>query len=526
MTSEHYITLMQTLGGLGVFLLGMIVMTDGLRALAGPAMRQVLVKFTRSPLTGALTGAGCTAILQSSSATTVAAVGFVGAGVMSFSEALGIIFGANIGTTITGWLVVLVGFKLQLATVMLPVILVGVVLKLFSKNKLATLGYALAGFGLIFVGISMMQQGMTGVEQIITPESFPPDTWLGRIQLVLLGVLITLITQSSSAGVAAALTALFAGAINFNQAAALVIGMDLGTTATAAMATIGGSIGSRRTGFSHVIYNGFTAVGALLLLTPFTYFSSTYFPGSLTNNAEVALVAFHTTFNIIGVIVVLPFTKQFAAFIKKVIAQNELSYVDQLDSQLLAEPSVALTTVFSTLKVQLHQLLSYIQWLLNNTHRKCLIDFAQLQIALDETHAYVDLIHLDRSNSDEWNKLINIIHVLDHMQRIHERCDEASTHSANLLRQQQVDAILEQVRDEISQIATCFDEEQWRKAQKIAYSTRKNLAKMLEPVRNNIMERIAQGELTVPQATELMEGMRWLQRIINHIARIAHHLSH
>ena len=125
---------MQSIGGLGIFLLGMIVLTDGLHALAGNAMRNALMKFTRSPLTGAITGATTTAILQSSSATTVAAVGFVGAGLMSFSASLGIIFGANIGTTITGWLVVLLGFKLKLGTIILPVIFVGAILKLFSKQ--------------------------------------------------------------------------------------------------------------------------------------------------------------------------------------------------------------------------------------------------------------------------------------------------------------------------------------------------------------------------------------------------------
>ena len=137
-------------------------MTDGLRALAGSAIRGALMRFTRSPLSGAVTGAVSTAILQSSSATTVAAVGFVGAGLITFSASLGIIFGANIGTTMTGWLVALLGFKLNLGTVILPVILVGTILRLFGNGRAANIGYALAGFGLIFVGITLMQQGMSG----------------------------------------------------------------------------------------------------------------------------------------------------------------------------------------------------------------------------------------------------------------------------------------------------------------------------------------------------------------------------
>ena len=123
--------ILNTLGGLGVFLLGMVVMTDGLKAIAGGALRHALAQFTKSPTSGAITGAIGTAIIQSSSATTVAAVGFVGAGLITFSQSLGIIFGANIGTTITGWLVAIVGFKIEIDSIALPFVLVGVLLRLF-----------------------------------------------------------------------------------------------------------------------------------------------------------------------------------------------------------------------------------------------------------------------------------------------------------------------------------------------------------------------------------------------------------
>ena len=134
MTENLYIAI-QALGGLGLFLLGMVIMTEGLREMAGDAIRSALMRFTSSPTTGAVTGAVSTAILQSSSATTVAAVGFVGAGLMTFTSSLGIIFGANIGTTITGWLVALLGFKLKLGAIMLPLIFVGVIMRMFTRGK-------------------------------------------------------------------------------------------------------------------------------------------------------------------------------------------------------------------------------------------------------------------------------------------------------------------------------------------------------------------------------------------------------
>lgn len=515
---------MQAIGGLGIFLLGMIVLTDGLHALAGNAMRNALMKFTRSPLTGAITGATTTAILQSSSATTVAAVGFVGAGLMSFPASLGIIFGANIGTTITGWLVVLLGFKLKLDTIILPVIFIGAILKLFSKKRLATIGFSCAGFGLIFVGISMMQQGMVDIENLITPEQFPPDTWIGRIKLLLLGVIFTLITQSSSAGVAVALTALYAGAINFNQAAVLVIGMDVGTTVTAAMATIGASIGSKRTGFSHVIYNVLTAVGALLLLTPFTLSFNFLFPNEFVNNPEIALVAFHSFFNLIGVILILPFTKQFAQMMTTIVKSSTSLYSQQLDRALLSEPSIALTAALSTTKLQLIDLLCYIQNLIEESEHDN-IDFEHLQIVLDETHSYVDLIHLDPNSKPEWKKLLMIIHVLDHMQRLHERCSEESHLARTVSHISEIKSALEQVKHATDLMISHVKEEQWEDAFKIAKATRINLSKQMEPIRNNIMTDIALGELTVPQATSNMEAIRWLQRVFNHIARISYHLK-
>lgn len=198
-------TVIHAIGGLGLFLLGMIVITDGLRALAGNAMRKVLMRFTHSPLSGVLAGATTTAILQSSSATTVATVGFVSAGLISFSGALGIIFGANIGTTFTGWLVAILGFKLKLSTAVLPLLFIGASLNLFAKGRWPSLGYAIAGFGLIFVGITSMQDAMGSLNELITPEKLPADTLVGRLQLVALGIITTVITQSSSAGVATTL---------------------------------------------------------------------------------------------------------------------------------------------------------------------------------------------------------------------------------------------------------------------------------------------------------------------------------
>ncbi|MDH5425075.1 MAG: Na/Pi symporter, partial [Gammaproteobacteria bacterium] len=416
-----------------MFLLGMIIMTGGLKSLAGDYMRAVIMRFTHNPATGAVTGAVTTAVLQSSSATTVAAVGFVGTGLLTFSESLGIIFGANIGTTITGWLVVLLGFKLDLANVMLPVILLGVVFKLFGNKKLAMLGLSLAGFALIFVGIGLMQTAMTSVSEVITPDVFPDSSWSGRLQLFLLGVVITVITQSSSAGVAIALTALFAGAVEFEQAAAIVIGMDVGTTSTAALAVVGGNVSAKRTGLSHVIYNLMTGCGALLLLSPYIYLWEAASATAITENAELALVAFHSVFNVLGVLLILPFVSQFSNLVKKLIAEKESPYTSGLDNSLLRDNAVAIAALSASMQRETLALLRHLRHLLGDVRDVKAVDLEELQQALNTTHVFADLIHIKDEKEKYRVQLLALIHMLDHMQRLHERLDEDAVRAETVL---------------------------------------------------------------------------------------------
>jgi phosphate:Na+ symporter len=519
---EHLDSILKAMGGLGLFLLGIIIMTDGLRTLAGDAVRKALMRFTHSPLSGAITGSIATAILQSSSVTTVAAVGFVGAGLISFSESLGIIFGANIGTTITGWLVALLGFKLKLGNIMMLFVFIGALLKLFAKGRLATFGYTLAGFSLIFVGITMMQQGMSGFSEFITPSQLPPDTLIGRLKLVAFGIVFTIITQSSSAGVASTLTALYAGAVNFEQATALVIGMDVGTTVTAALATIGQSTEARRTGFSHVIYNILTAIGALFLITPFTIFVQNFFPAALTQNAEISLVAFHSTFNVLGAIIILPFTRSFASLMFKLIPAKKSLYTDKLDTMLLEQPTMALNAVQDSIHKEIIALLGHISAILGDTKGKR-VNIKELQTALDNTHAYIDQISVTSESGAEWERLISVIHTLDHMQRLHERCEEEEDRAITLRKTKE----FQQERDimilTVNSIIQAMKSKQWHKMLKIALRTKNKLYKRIRPYRRMDVSQNAKGELDVPKGTDYLESIRWLKRVSWHLVRISYH---
>ncbi len=523
--SENLFIGVQALGGLGLFLLGMIIMTEGLRELAGDAIRAALMRFTSSPTSGAVTGAICTAVLQSSSATTVAAVGFVGAGLMTFTSSLGIIFGANIGTTITGWLVALLGFKLKLGMVMLPLILAGALMRLFAKGKAKSAGFALAGFGLIFVAIGIMQTSMEGMHGIVSPQSLPPDTIIGRIQIVLLGALATMITQSSSAGVAATMTALSVGAINFEQGLALIIGMDVGTTITAVIATIGGTTNARRTGLSHMIYNLFTAVGALLLITPYISIWNAISPGALQANTEIALVAFHTTFNTLGVILVLPVTSQFARMMKKLVPEPGSVFSATYDDALLQTPEFALSAVQDNLLLYYVGLLNHTQSILDSNGPDKRADLGRLRFALDETGNYLDQIELEGAVDANWERMLALVHALDHLQRLYERCEEDEDRAITAREAADLSSTKQMLLHSINATLEGIMLDKW---DDIVIQNREadmHISEQVDPMRDIIASAVVSGRIDVPEATDCLEAIRWLERVSHHLARISLHIQ-
>jgi len=398
------------------------------------------------------------------------------------------------------------------------------VMRLFAKDRLATIGFSIAGFGLIFVGISLMQDGMSGLNNVITPDFFPEDTILGRIKLFLLGLAITFVTQSSSAGVAAAVTALAAGAISFEQAAAMIIGMDVGTTFKTAIAAIGGSVGARRTGLSHIIYNMFTAIGAMLMLTPFILFWEWSVPGFIGNNSEIALVAFHSFFNTLGVIVVLPFTTQFASLIEKVVPEKESLFTRGLDKSLLKDNGMAITALTMSVQRETLALLKHLIFLLGNTVNGYLTNLEEMQQALDKTHSFADHIHIKDEKEKHRLKLLSLIHALDHMQRLHERIDEDAdrAETARFLN------LLDEPRKKLSHLITGLLSEDALDvdADKLVHFNNylDYLDEKTESLRDQTMAKIAVSELSVDEANRHLEAIRWLRRVSIHVHKIVYHL--
>ncbi len=516
--------LITAIGGIGVFLLGMVVMTEGLKSLGGARISAWLADATRSPASGAVTGAIGTAILQSSSATTVAAVGFVGAGILTFSQSLGIIFGANLGTTITGWMVALVGFKLQLGSLLLPLIFVGVMLRIFASQRTAQIGLALAGFGLIFLGIDLLQTAAADHADFVDMQMLPADSWFGRIRLVLIGILITVITQSSSAGVAAALVAINAGAINFEQGAALVIGMDVGTTITAAIATIGGSRSARRTGFSHVIYNCLTALGALLLIAPFVFAWETTL-GPLESSPEIGLVAFHSSFNLLGAVIVLPFTRHFANLMYRLVPEDVDSTSPEIDPAVLKEPAVALLTAERVIRGEFLTLMININLILEEKEHVIRADMTRLKQNLDRMHDLLDRIEIGNPDSRDARGLIALLHTIDHMRRLHERCDEDLQRAVVASRRQEIRSVEEVLDRQIDVVIEAIQTRDFEQARQVAAETYTRILALEDPQREELYTSAARGEIGLRYATECAEALRWLTRVSRHISRICFYLD-
>lgn len=331
------------LGGVGLFLVGMTMLTDGLKLAAGRALERILAAWTRTPLHGLVTGIFLTALLQSSTAMTVAAIGFVNAGLLTFTSALWVVFGSNVGTSVTGWLVAWIGFKMKIDAFALPLIGLGMALKLTGEGtRRGGLGMVLAGFGLMFLGIDILKNGFAGSATAL--PTLGKDL-AGLVMAVGIGVVVTILLQASSATLTLVLTAVSSGLVPVEAGAAIVIGANVGTTLTGILAAIGATSHARRLAAAHVLFNVVTAVVALAILSPLLWLIHTIGVWALGNGDVVTqLVIFHTGFNVLGVLLMWPLSQPLVRFLLARFGQAEedLGRPRYLDRNVVAVPALAL----------------------------------------------------------------------------------------------------------------------------------------------------------------------------------------
>ena len=326
------------LGGLAIFLYGMKLMSDGLQKMAGVKMRQMLSIATTNRFAATFSGMLVTSIIQSSSATTVMVVGFTSAGLLTLYQALGVIFGANIGTTMTAWVVSLFGFKMKISLFALPVIAIGFFSQFLPSKWVAVrrIGEAAIGFGLLFLGLDIMKNTIPA-DFAQNPfvvnwlSKLTPDTALSLIAIILTGSILTVILQSSSAVMAMTLTCAAAGIINFPTACALCLGENIGTTITANLASIGASKNARRAAVGHFLFNFLGVIWVGLIFKHFIALVDWFIPGApygtdpevLNSVLPYHVSAFHTIFNIANTIVMLPLLKQLAKLTLIIIPKSK-----------------------------------------------------------------------------------------------------------------------------------------------------------------------------------------------------------
>ena len=346
---ESVVLLGSIIGGLGLFLLAIGMMTDGLKLAAGNALRTLLAKWSKTPFRGVVSGAAMTALVQSSSAVTVASLGFVNAGLLSMRHALGIVYGANIGTTMTGWLVAMVGFKLNIQAVALPMIGVGMILKLLKPNsRLASVGIAIAGFGLFFVGIDSLKTAFEGIVSTFDLSQFKAEGVEGFLMYLVIGFVMTVLTQSSSASIALTITAATSGMVGIYAAGAMVIGANIGTTSTAMFASIGATSSAKRVAAAQVVFNVVTAVVAALIL-PLLFGLIHWITAVAEIDADpgITLAIFHTLFNLLGVALIFPLNDRLASFLEQrfVSLEEEASKPKHLDKNIAQTPDLAVNAL-------------------------------------------------------------------------------------------------------------------------------------------------------------------------------------
>lgn len=513
------------LGGVGLFLLGMILMTDGLKTAAGNALRKALARFTGGRFSALVSGATLTALVQSSSATTLATIGFVSAGILTFEQAVGVVFGANLGTTSTGWLVSLLGFKVSVAAFALPMVGAGALANLLGRGRWRAAGLAVAGFGLIFVGIDQLQTGMASLATRLDPSMLPGDTFLGRLALVGLGVLMTVVMQSSSAAVATTLAALHAGTIGLDHAAALVIGQNVGTTVTAGLAAIGASTAARRTALAHALFNLLTGIVALATLPLFVRLARELVdnldgPGGAPD-AALALAAFHTLFNLLGVMLLLPVIRQFSRLVVRLVPERRGAMTRFLDHSVGEIGPIGVEAAHRTAREIAVRAVAVLAARANgkpDATEHLTLDAASG--AISEARRFLGRVRSSDVEPDRARHL-GVLHALDHLEELAEAAHAGP--SPALLAE--VPAAREPVAEALRLTGVWLAEPGGGAPRAETAAHAGQAAAELTSGRRLILEKTAAGELDAEQADARIGALRWLDRVARHLARAVHYLE-
>ena len=442
--NEH-LDMWKFLAGLGIFLFGMHLLEESVKSLSGKTFRRMIRLYTNGRLRAIGSGSLVTAVLQSSSAVSLMVLAFVGAGVLSMENAIGVMMGSNIGTTFTAWIVATLGFKLKIESFAFPLIGIGGVGLIFlgSYAKLLQSSKLLIGFGFLFLGLDYMKFSVEGLAHSFNLDQISAyGLWL----YLLVGIVITALMQSSSASIAIVLTALNSQLINFNMAVAMAIGANVGTTITVLLGSIGAAQPKKRVGFSHLIFNVVTAIVAFSSLPALVWCIELFF--DINSNNVMGLALFHTLFNTLGVVIFLPFVGLLSRVLYRLFPDYKAMLTLYIDQTPTAVPDAATTA----LRKEIHHLLEECQFYnlrLLKIDEKLVFDNdcpfernSKKRLTLDKFYENIKLLHaeiftfysrlqnekLDRTEARDLERLIyasrNIMNSIKNFKGVRHNFDE------------------------------------------------------------------------------------------------------
>lgn len=540
------------IGGLGLFLFGLRFMSDGLQSVAGDRMRTILEKGTRSPIRGVLTGMLVTGLIQSSSATTVLTVGLVNAELLTLRQAIGVIMGANIGTTLTAYLI---GFNLQ--DYALPILGLGALIYLFSKVKRSQMiGQALFGFGLLFFGLTLMGTGMEPLKDVSFFTSLMTSIDNNSLIGVAIGALMTLVIQSSSAAIGVLQQLAYQGAITYHQAVPFLFGDNIGTTITALLASIGTSVAARRTALTHTIFN---VLGTIIFLPLFlmgffeklvVWFTNYLFvllPGFTgtwdTLNIKLQIAQTHAVFNISNAMIQLPFVALLAYIVTRIIA-DEAEVHDPyrprfIDRRFLTNPPLALAQAKrETLHMARMAFEAFNNAIdhFNNPQDDSLEKSMALEVGIDRlereiTDYVVQASRKQLSTAESINaniilqSLNDIERIGDHCENIIEQADYAQKNQVSFSgeAQEELQTIIEMTKNALILAYQTLEHHDVDAGEKVLPIEEK-VDELQEDYRRNHIRRLNEGICNGSNGAVFLDMLTNLERISDHCRNIAQYI--
>lgn len=536
-----------TIGGLGLFLFGMIQMSEGLKKAAGGKLKGILESMTKKRVIGCLVGAGITALIQSSSAATVMVVGFVNAGLLTLKQAISVIIGTNIGTTATAWLVSISGFKVEISSYALPAIAIGFALHVFAKTRtMKNVGQIVLGFGVLFIGISFMKGAFDGLEDSRATHAFLIKISDIPVLALLAGAVITMLIQSSSAAVASIQLLAMSGAFGTNWDIALkvsipfILGSNIGTTITAQLAALRANLYARRAAWAHTMFNVIGACICFWFIGPISRLVGIVAPWELTNITIGGSIAIaHTTIKIFEAVFFLPLTGVLEKVVVRVVPEKAGDFVVRptvLERHLLLAPELAVEQsrreIVRMARVAKRALLRSVQGLLNNDRK--LLDGARMMEEVTDNLQYEITSYLaelsENDISDEVSvELPVLLHTVNDLERIGDHAEniveiaerkieqkvafsESAISEASKLRD-----LAEQMCDEIIKSL----EESDLDAAHSALIHENNLNKMQVEFRRSHVERMTNGGCTAEAGLIFIDLVDNVEKTGDHLTNIA-----